>query len=256
MTTPKVKTIFDDQKLKLTAKPIEAGARPPTFQLSTYMNNPQFTVYTNHDNGSGVTWISAGMDVTTFGTAIQILQHLADPNTAPDTYCIENKRDIPKDKRTDPKVTKQVVSKTMIGKDDDGKIWISVQDQNKPNAPKIRFYFMPNYYHNITSKNGLAPADLSRLTVRAWTAQMSDFMVQLLMNNPNAKIDQENNMAKFGGGKSYGGGGNKSYGNNGGGNKSYGGGQKSYGNNNGGGNGGGQSADGFGGDEFSDDWDG
>ena len=60
MTTPKVKTIFDDQKLKLTAKPIEQGARPPTFQVSTYRNNPQFTVYTNHDNGSGVTWISDG----------------------------------------------------------------------------------------------------------------------------------------------------------------------------------------------------
>ena len=53
MTTPKIKTIFDDQKLKLTAKPIEQGARPPTFQVSTYRNNPQFTVYTNHDNGSG-----------------------------------------------------------------------------------------------------------------------------------------------------------------------------------------------------------
>ena len=45
MSQQKVKTILDDQKFKLTAKPIESGARPPTLQLATYFNNPQLTVF-------------------------------------------------------------------------------------------------------------------------------------------------------------------------------------------------------------------
>ena len=244
MTTPKIKTIFDDQKLKLTAKPIEQGARPPTFQVSTYRNNPQFTVYTNHDNGSGVTWISAGMDAGTFWYTLQAIVHLATNGTNGDCVEIENKRDIPKEKRQDPKVKYEIVSKTMIGRDDDGKIWISIQDQKKANAPKIRFYFQINYYHNVRWKSNLTPGQLSQQYALGWVDMVSKLMGGLLLNNPNAAIDAENAQSAW---QSKGG--NSGGGYNKGGNNNN---RNSGGNSNGGGNG--SSGDGFGGGGFQDDW--
>ena len=248
MTTPKVKTIFDDQKLKLTAKPIEQGARPPTFQVSTYRNNPQFTVYTNHDNGSGVTWISAGMDAGTFWYALQAIVRLATAGTNGDCVEIENKRDIPKEKRQDPKTKYEIVSKTMIGRDDDGKIWISIQDQKKANAPKIRFYFQINYYHNVRWKSNLTPGQLSQQFALGWVDMVSKLMGGLLLNNPNAVIDAENAQGAWQakGGGNGGGGYNK-----GGNNNNRGGGGYNKGGNSGGGE---SSGDGFGGGGFSDDW--
>lgn len=249
MTQQKIKTIFDDQKLKMTAKPIEQGARPPTFQLGTYRNNPQFTVYTNHDNGSGVTWMSAGMDMSTFNFVIELIRQLATNGPNGEVYEIENKRDIPKEKRTDPKVTKQVASKTLVGRDDDGKIWISVQDPNKPNAPKIRFYFGLNYYHSIRSKQSIDAGRISQIQATAWCDQSQLLMANLVMDNPNAAIDAANAQAGWQ---------NKS-GGNGGGNRGGNGGGGYNNNNNGGGNGGNKgggatSGDGFGGDTFED-WD-
>lgn len=242
----KVKTILDDNKFKLTAKPIESGARPPTFQLGTYFNNPQLTVYPNHDNGSGCTWISAGMDVHSFAFLLQLLREMANnPNGGECQHEIENKRDIPKEKRTDPKVTKQVVSKTQIGRDADGKLWISVLDNLKPNAPKIRFYFALNYFHSVRSKPTMSPGEYSRIHCLGWVANAETYMAGILLNNPNAEADRAQIAAKFGGNSGGGGKGN------------YGGGQKkSYGNNSNSGGGGAAPVDeGFGGNFDGDDED-
>lgn len=222
MTQQKIKTIFDDVKLKMTAKPIEQGARPPTLQLGTYRNNPQFVVYPNHDNGSGVTWITAAMNMGTFSWVLQGIIYLVDNVEGEETFSIDNKKDIPKEKRTDPKITKQVVSKTMVGREADGRIWISIQDNTKPNAPKIRFYFGIDYYHSVSSKNGtFTPAVQSQIQAKAWATQMSALMYGLSLNNPNAEIDAANAQAgwqnKKGGGN--GGGGYNKGGNGGGYNK-------------------------------------
>ena len=248
MTQQKVKTILDDQKFKLTAKPIESGARPPTLQLGTYFNNPQITVFPNHDNGSGVSVIGAGLDINTFGLVLKSLEYLITLQ-GEDQIEIENKRDIPKEKRTDPKVTKQVVSKIQMGKEADGKVWISVLDNVKPNAPKIRFYFGINYYHTIRSKSGLTPGQFSQMQAAAWVHTAHTFMSGILLNNPNAEIDRAAIAEKFGN-KGGGYGGNK--------NSSYGGGKKSYGNSNSGGGTGGGAApadEGFGGSFDDDDGD-
>ena len=209
--TQKVKTIFDDQKTKLTAKPIESGARPPTLQTSTYRNNPQLTVFTNHDNGSGVTWINAAFDIYTWESILRDIVFLT-TEACPRGEVInwDNKKDIPKEKRTDPKVTKQVASIVQIGKDEEGRIWISVQDPNKANAPKIRFYFGTNYYHATKSKMGsVTPQHQSINAALAWVKVNHDLMMVLLSNNPNAAIDAENAQAawkdKGGNGGGYGG---------------------------------------------------
>lgn len=247
MSQQKVKTILDDQKFKLTAKPIESGARPPTLQLATYFNNPQLTVFPNHDNGSGCTVINAGLDINTFGMVLKNLEYLI-ALQGEDQIEIENKRDIPKEKRTDPKVTKQVVSKIQMGKDPDGKVWISVLDNVKPNAPKIRFYFGINFYHTIRSKSGLTPGQFSQMQAAAWVQNAHTFMAGILLNNPNAEIDRAAIAEKFG---NKGGG----YGGNKGGNN-YGGGKKSYGGNSNSNSGGAEPADdGFGGNFDDDDGD-
>lgn len=195
----KVKTIFDDQKTKLTAKPIESGARPPTLQSSTYRNNPQLTVFTNHDNGSGVTWLNAAFDVYSYKSLLQDILFLCSEQCPRGEVIIwENKKDIPKEKRTDPKVTKQVASVVQLGKDEEGRIWISVQDPNKANAPKIRFYFGTNYYHAVKSKMGSVTAEYQSINAaRAWVEVNQALMMNLLSDNPNAAIDAQNAQANW-----------------------------------------------------------
>lgn len=199
MTTEKVKTIFDDPKMKITAKPLAKGSRPPTFQCSTYLNNPQFVIYPNHDNGSGVTWISAGMDVYTFSFIMYGIVAIA-KRGKPGTFIkIDNKREIPKEKRTDPSIRLQTVSTTHVQKDEEGRMFISVIDANKPNAPKIRFYFGPNYYHTYTTNNEelFGTAETSCAHAISWAETNLNLMLTLLGDNPNARIDAENAKAKW-----------------------------------------------------------
>lgn len=232
------KTIFDDTKLKLTAKPIEQGCRPPTMQFGTYLNNPQLTVFTNCDNGSGVTMIGAGYDPITFFELLDRIEFFASvaPNNSSAT--LETLTDIPKERRTDPKVRKEVKSVTQLGRDEEGKVWLSIQDAKNSNAPKVRFYFQTNFYHRWKfSGVQMSHAENSQSAALAWVHGMRAMVGPFMINNPNAAADGERARAKWSGNGGGQGGGNKSYGgNNGGGNKSYGnnGGNKSYGNNGGG----------------------
>lgn len=142
-SAPRPVSILDERKLNLTARPLEKGAQPPTLKVGIYRNNPNITVFTNVNNGSGVTSIRAGMDAITFSTIIEIIRYLARDDTPPNQAEIENKKPIPKEQRTDPSVKLSVASKTKIGKDDDGRIWIAILDPNVQNAPRIQFYFEP-----------------------------------------------------------------------------------------------------------------
>lgn len=215
-SAPRPTTILDERKLNLTAAPVQKGAKPPSMKVGIYRNNPQFTVFPNCDNGSGINRISAGMNLDTFITAMNAMIWLAQDNTAPDTLSIGNNQPIKKEERTDPNVRQKTVSETLIGKDEDGQMWISVVDRVNANAPKVKFYFKPDYYHSFRSKNdNLDKGKISRLHAISW-AERSIALILALM--AQAGVDPQNAAGGNGGQK-------PAYGNNGGGNKGgYGGG--------------------------------
>lgn len=233
------KTIFDGSKLKLTAKPIEQGGRPPSLGFGTYMGNPQLSVFTGADNGSGVTFISAGYDPQTFYQLLDLIEELATNGSNGQSYVVETLTEIPKDKRTDPKQRLECKSITQVGRNDDGTIFISVQDARNSNAPKIQFIFTNNYYHRVKTINAQTDRGLeSRLRALAWVRMLRIMVGNFLLIDPNAAADKAAMAAKFnnGGNKgNYGNKGGNSYGN-GGGNKGYNKGGNGYNNNNGGGN--------------------
>ena len=231
----KSNSIFADWKLRLTTNPVASGAKPPMFAVSIFNKNPQFVVYPNHDNGSGVTFIPASMDAKTFYTVMQMVSYLADRvlnsdgNIAPVKYKWDNKTQIPREQRSDPKVSMKVVSETWVGVDEKG-VWISVKDANNAQAPLVQFHFGSDYYHPLSGKD-LQDQWKSAHSAKAWVELNGKLMINVL-DRAGAK-DPDAQQGGNGGGykgnnNGYNKGGNKPYGNNGG--------NKPYGNNNGGGN--------------------
>lgn len=200
-------TILNEFKLRMTTKPLAQGAKPPALVVNVYRNNPQITVFTGHDNGSGITMLSAGMDVDMFSTLIEWVRHYTMPDTPPGKIKVENKKPVPKEERTDPKQRLKVSTETWVGKDEDGKLWISIVSAENPSAPKIQFYFGQNYYHTVRTKE---PESMnSSMAARGWCNTFTHLVFGVLV----ALGQDEQNT---GGGKSGGSsnGGNSSWNNN------------------------------------------
>lgn len=181
MASNRPKTILDEYKLRMSAKPLAQGAKPPSLIVNIYRNNPQLTVFTGHDNGSGITMISAGMDARTWYTVCELVNYYADSNTPAGKTKIENKAPIPAAQRTDPKVKLKVTSETWIGKDEDGKVWISIVHGENQQAPKIQFYFGVDYYHSIKTREG--DGFVSQISARAWVRLFSDLVSMVMHSN-------------------------------------------------------------------------
>lgn len=201
-------SFLNDFKLRLTAKPLAQGAKPPAFVISIYRNNPQFTVFTGHDNGSGLTMISAGMDIFTFRTVMLSLKELAINQTlGACKFRIDNKKPIPKEQRTDPKVRLKVTSETWIGKDEDGKCWVSLVSTENEQAPKIKFYIGTDYYHSYN-----ANSDVSKIIIASKTVAFCDTFISYIdeaikVSNTDEKGNDRSSGGNHGG-NSYGSGSN------------------------------------------------
>lgn len=174
---PKPKMIFDERKLNLTAAPIQKGGKPANLAAGIYRNNVQLTVYPNADNGSGVNMISGGMDLHTLRMLARAARFLADDNTPPDYFEMDNNVEIPREERSDPKNKMRVKSRTRVGKTDDGYMYIAVIDSNQ-NAPKIQFRFGLSYYHQLRRKS--EGENMDRATLSRWGAlEWFDMIVSL-----------------------------------------------------------------------------
>lgn len=203
----KAPSFLSDFKLKLSAKPLAQGAKPPAFVIGIYRNNPQFTVFTGHDNGSGLTMISAGMDIFTFRTVMLSLRELAtNQSIGACKFRVDNKKPIPKEERTDPKIKLKTTSETWIGKDEDGKCWMSLVSTENEQAPKIKFYIGSDYYHTYN-----ANAEVSKIIVANKTVSFCDTFISYIDEAIKISNTDEKGNDRSGG---QNGGGNKSYGNN------------------------------------------
>ena len=153
------KNILSHSKMTLTAPKLPNGSYPPKFKVQTYNNNVQFAIFTGLDN-SGV--INAGMDPITFYTALAMIERMIkEPTPAKDeviTYKVENDQGRGKDKA--------LKSTTVIGKDSEGVLFISVLSTDS-SMPKVKFNFNTDFYHRI-SIPGVSKATVSELAAQAW----------------------------------------------------------------------------------------
>lgn len=204
---PLPKTAFDEMKLRLEGKLQEGQRRPPNLRVSVIRNNPRIDVFTNiegdRDNGR----ISAPMDGLTFFALIVKVEEIAAGE--PDVQVkISNKVGKPGEQR--------IVSHTIVGKDKEGRCFISVVAQDRP---KIKFTFLPSDWHELAHRDGtpFGEDELSCVYAKAWAKIMSELAPNVMDHHFEERV--YNKPGQGGGGYNKGAGGGYQNRNKGGGNQ-------------------------------------
>lgn len=226
---PLPKTALTEFKLRLMAPRVEGAQRRPSLAVTVVKNNPRITVRTEveSDNKNGV--VNANMDGPTFYMLAQWIRKVIDFEPGKGIK-IENKNHTYENgqRSKDP----VVLSTTLVGKDDTGKIYIGVVAKN---VTPVKFVLMPSNYHNLSYKDGSAipEPELSAMFARGYATLMESLVANVMDTHYMEPEPRDNN--RGGGSGSYGGGSRGGYNNNRGGASGQGGGQSSGGSSGGGG---------------------
>lgn len=251
--------VFRDSKLKLRAKPLAQGDGVPTMSLQFFRANVGLAVYTATERDPDQKkWINASMDYFSLGQLFEVIRGYAGYGALagllpPKGITVENYNTVDSG---DGNKSRQLVSFTEVGLDDDDVMFIRVLDVDQA-RPMITFPFHNDYWHvfkDTATGQPLTPQRMSRLAalsaVNTWSDLIPDAVFEEFCNGKAAGTGQaQGDGAGSNGGNSYnnnsngyqkkpwnGGGNNNWKQNGGGGNGNY---QKKQWNNNGGGNGGG-----------------
>lgn len=195
---PRPKNALDEYKLRLTAPKFEGSQRPPMLAFQVIGNNPRIDVYTNKpgDKSGGI--IRAAMDSPTFFMLLETLRAAIDEAPGWKNY-IENKMPA-RDEAGNRAKGVEVVSKTVIGKDEKGMVYISVISSD-PERPKVKFLFKTSYFHDLLDGEGnrLGASDMSCRVARGFVRLMEHLSANVLDSHYRQPQPQ-------GGGNKYGGG--------------------------------------------------
>lgn len=229
---PREKNSLDNTKFNLTTQN-EKGRRA-TLKIELINNNPRITIYTgdpdDQENNHGR--IQAKLDAVIYMLMIDRLEDMARKGDGKKIYSVNNELERFKDKK--PTGEWYTANTLKFGRDDDGQVWLSVIERNRP---KLKFIITNPAYHVLKNADGsdLPVGEVSRLFTLAWCGVQRAIIGPCMNANyvpPKPRDDaggqrSGNNNGK--GGFNKGGwnrGGNNSGSNNGGGNSS-GGSQKS-----------------------------
>ncbi len=145
----KFKTVFVNRFQMEAAVPGSRGDVPATLTWGAYRGNPRIIVRSNDPADQEINYgrIEAAMDIGTFEYLADriIFASLQEPGFKEK---ISNKSTYKNKQRFDQP---ELVNSTLIGKSDDGRVWISVVEDNRP-AP--RFFFGPSKFHSVTRADG------------------------------------------------------------------------------------------------------
>lgn len=219
--------LLQEYKLRLVAEPLEGAMefngrrREPQLALSVYDNQPRFTVYTNVEGDKQNGRIEGNMDTFTFFAVMQALREvIADPEHP--GFAVENKGHF-FSKENGRSEKPGVKSRTILGRNERGEIFMAVVANNRP---KAQFIFKPTEYHTFINKDGTPTAlsKVSELFASGYVKLMEKAVVSVLqtdfISHEDIKARKEAAKQSGGGYKGGGGGGyNRSNGNNGGGYK-------------------------------------
>ena len=145
--------------------PGEKGDPPATLSWAVMDGNPRLIARTGEkateENGYGK--ITAALDGGMAGTVFELLEKalVSEPGWK---MKIVNRSTYVDNKRFDPP---QHVNDVAIGKDTEGRIWISVIQEGRPT---IRFYMLPSSWHSLVNADGSVPAvdELSAMFTRSY----------------------------------------------------------------------------------------
>lgn len=165
---PRVKTGLDEYKLRLSAPPSQGATKPASLAFSLVANQPRIDVYTNVPNDKQNGNIRAAMDAPTFWALIEALKIVID-GEAGQKISIPNKNYTWwEGKRSDePKL----VSTTIVGKDKEGVVFISVVAKDRP---FIKFPFLPSLFHTLVKADGsgFTDAEMSILYAKGYAKNL------------------------------------------------------------------------------------
>ncbi len=217
---PAPKVIFDHPKLKIYAPCPTPGGKGKKSSLGwkVHDNNPRIVVYTNCPDDTGEQneygKINANMDALMFSSLLIQLDQLAKmdtPASEPIRFAIGNKK-AGWDRQANKPGEPYEVSTTWIGKDTDGRCWITVRSKKKE-RPVIKFYFGIPEFHDIRNADGSAWTDgqKSVLGLQGYIEMMKGMMPYFLAANYKEAEKKDGNGGGRGG---YSGGGNRGGGGN------------------------------------------
>ncbi len=178
-------------KIKMYGK-AQGETKPSILSWGCWNGNPRITVSTNIEsdkvNRSGM--INAAFNPETFYALLDLLEEVANsPNEL--TYRVDCKTtsELPEGGRSEP----FVASFVMLGKDSEGKVWISVLAENRP---KIKFIFTISNFHTIHEK-GKGPISeelASKLQAKATVRLLRNAYYKLVLDyksNQSKKFKKE-----------------------------------------------------------------
>jgi len=189
-STPLPKTAFNEYKIRLLAPKPDGQRRAPSLTVAVIRNNPRIDVYTEVEGDKDRGKITAPMDSVTFFALMDILEKTID-GPADEQTKISNKVGPPQDKRQ--------VSTTIVGKDKEGRVFISLVATERP---KVKFVFLPSDWHTLVHKDGspYTEAELSMVYARAWLRLMSNLVPAVLDTHFMEPEPRENKGGKWNGG--------------------------------------------------------
>jgi len=206
--------VLNEFKLRFTCPPLENAVvrydrkQEPTMSISIVDNQPRLTVYTNvegdRDNGR----IEGNMDTYTFYAFLEALKMVADDEEFKGAITIDNlgyffgasgKSDKP-----------GVKSQTVIGRDSDGCVFVSLISGKRP---KAKFVLNPSEWHSW-SRNGekLSRSEMSSIYAKGQVNVISKLVARVLgdefISYQDIKARKDANRANRGNGNGGGQGGN------------------------------------------------
>lgn len=157
-------------RLSLYGPTLEGSNRASRLYWSVFDGNPRITVRTNHpdDEKNNYGQISAPIDCFTMGAIAGLLRQAVKEQpgwrekiTNKSTWHNGQKFDAP-----------TRINDIIIGKDNEGSIYISVHEDNRPN---IRFFFGPSQWHSLVKSDGtpVSKQELSCLYAQSYAEIVS-----------------------------------------------------------------------------------
>lgn len=205
------KNALDEWKLRLTGDPQQGATKKPHLSFSVVKNQVHVVVRTNVPNDKDYGRIVAKMDSPTFFTFLVALED-AFNGVGPLAEGVRQENKNHKFVNGQRSKEALVESWCLVGKEDDGRYYLSVLDYNKE-RPRIKFYFLPTDYHSLARRDGqpLTVGELSHMYIRGWSKLLHALTPIILANEyvEPPPIEDRNG----GGGGNYNRGGNNGGGN-------------------------------------------